>query len=256
MSTGVNLGHDAPLNLVDIHHDAWFAELLGLPGLADSTDQSKLAEARALVLEGVKTAISEGADASALGVVVPPVAPELAAAAHDLGVAVVAAAGADEAVETDETFVLSRLEATVGDHAANAVSAAALARQSDALHTRGIKLICDLVLVGTNNKPASASDVARTIAGLQAGGVEADMWLLAPQKDLRAIAEQACTGGRGNVGILLRGAPPAGESPAVLGLVAAEDVYGGALRAWVSGDADAGVSADQIGAAIAALVDG
>ena len=226
MSTGVNLGFASPITVVDIDNPDWFSELLGVPGIPDAIDATKLAEARSLVLDGIKSAAASGASTGRVVVLAPDA--DLASAAKAIGC--VAAPHA-------------RVSAVVGDHAANAAGGIALAQQCDALHSIEAKFVCVLNLTTSDGTLASDDDTTRTIAGLQAGGVEADAWVVPTPRDdqaMRAIESQATGGGRANVVVAALGAG-----------ARAQDAYGDALVAWASGSIDRAAAADQIAAALA-----
>jgi hypothetical protein len=232
MSTGINLGFEAPLLVVDIENEQWFTELLGVPDLPDAIDANKLGEARALVLAGLKSAIADGVDPAAVAVIVPDGSVELASAAAALGAL------------APPRLVYVRVDATIGDHARNAAGAAALAARADAAHVSDQKLICAVRLNTSAGTPGAHDDIARAIEGMQRGGVEPDAWIVDPFDDAageRAVVDQARSGGRVNVVVATRGQS-----------VLADHAYGDALRAWASGDTDSGAAADQIGTAIAA----
>ena len=120
----------------------------------------------------------------------------------------------------------------LGVHASPAVMHASdgdMAALCDAAHSSGAKFVCVVTAIDAN-----------AISRLQASGVEPDAWFVrgAAAKELEA---QARAGGRDNVAVVAHGDGALGE-----------DGYGDALRAWASGETDAGAVADQIGAAITA----
>ena len=75
MSTGVNLGFSPTPCFVDVANEAWFAHLLGLPGVPGAIDTAKVERARALVVDGVAAAIRDGVTPSAVAVLTPDGSP-------------------------------------------------------------------------------------------------------------------------------------------------------------------------------------
>jgi 5-dehydro-2-deoxygluconokinase len=244
----VTTGYRGQLFMLAFDHRASFQRLLGVRGQPTPAEAARLADAKHLILEGLKHAVGEGAPREPAGVLVDEesgahVARAARAAGYVLAMPVERSGqdefdfeyGADfgQHIEAfDPTFakVLVRYNPE-GDRAMNRRQAGRLKQLSEWLRARRRRLLFELLVPPERVQLQQVRSDARrfdaevrpglmlgALRELQEAGVEPDVWKvegLERREDCEAIVAQARSGGRAEVAciVLGRGA----EEAAVLG---------------------------------------
>ncbi len=234
------LGYERDVYMVAFDHRASFQKhLLGITGTPTPEQAARVSDAKALIFEGFLQAARESRDVGEVGgiLVDEEFGAPLATHAKELGVVLAMpaeASGRDEfdfeygddfarhIERFDPTFtkVLVRYNPN-GDRALNGRQTARLARLADWLHVHQRKLLFELLVPPTPEQLDEVDDdrerfdrdvrpelVARSIAALQAAGVEADVWKiegLDERGDCRRVAAEARRGGRDGVACIVLG---------------------------------------------------
>jgi myo-inositol catabolism protein IolC len=227
------LGYDRRLYILAFDHRGSFQKkMFGIDGEPDEAETQRIADAKALIFEGFQLALSDGAPRDAAGILVD----------EQFGANILRKAKADGLVfampveksgqddfdfqygedfaahieEFDPTFakVLVRYNPD-GDREMNQRQTARLKRLSDWLHENDRKFLFELLVPA---EPAQLEAVGgdvnrydtelrpdlmvRTIAALQAAGIEPDVWKIEgvdSSDDCARIAEQTRAAGRDGV---------------------------------------------------------
>ncbi|MGH3487323.1 MAG: 2-deoxy-5-keto-D-gluconate 6-phosphate aldolase domain-containing protein [Actinopolymorphaceae bacterium] len=288
------LGYRAPLYLMAFDHRGSFAhDLFGVQPAGDPNDivRAGIRDAKDLIYEGFVQAIDRGAPRDAAGVLVDEefgtqVARTASAAGYVLAMPVEKSGQAEFEFFYGEDFgahierfgptfakVLVRYNPD-GDRELNARQTRRLAQLSTWLHDRERKFLFELLVPATGEQLAGCGGeqgrydrelrpelVVRTLADLQDGGVEPDIWKiegLETADDCAQVVAQARSSGRDEVCcvVLGRGADrarveewlrTAAGVPGFDGFAVGRTIWEDALRAWLAGT----VTRDQAATAIA-----
>jgi myo-inositol catabolism protein IolC len=235
----VTLGFDGQLYILAFDHRGSFRkDLLGITGSPSAEDVRRIAEAKAVILEGALQAVDAGIPREAAGVLVDEeYGADLARRARKEGLLLAMPAeksGQDEfdfefgedfgehVEEFDPTFakVLVRYNPE-GDPEANAGQLVRLERLSTWLHERDRKLLFELLVPALSEQLQSVGGdrdrydrdvrpglMLQAIRDCHERGVEPDVWKiegLESEEDCRAVAEQARSGGRDGVACVVLG---------------------------------------------------
>jgi myo-inositol catabolism protein IolC len=234
----VGIGYSRPLYLLAFDHRASFSrDLFRISGTPTPEQLAQIAEAKALIFDGFLEALANGAPDAAAGVLVDEhYGANVARSARERGVLLampVEASGqkqfsleyGDEfaahikSFEPDLVKVLVRYNPAEGE--ANAEQVLRLASLSAWLHEHGRKFLFELLVPGTPRQLESVGGDAdrydlelrpdllmQTIAELQDGGVEPDIWKiegLDRAQDCKRAVAQARRGGRDGVACIVLG---------------------------------------------------
>lgn len=227
------------LYVLSFDHRASFAtSLMSIAGEPNGQERRRISELKGLIYDGFMRAIADGAPRASCGVLVDEefggdIARSARADALILAMPVERSGqpefdfefGEDfpahiEAFDPDFAKVLVRYNPG-GDGELNRRQAARLARLSGWLTAHDRKLLFELLVPVTTAQLDELADdrdaydrdlrpalVVRTIAELQAAGVEPDIWKiegLEAREDCERVVAQACTGGRANVRCVVLG---------------------------------------------------
>ena len=233
------LGYDTPLFILAFDHRGSFQKkFFGVTGEPSPDDVARIADAKAVIYEGLLGAVADGADKASAGVLVDEqFGTDIARKAKAEGLTFampVEKSGQDEfdfqygddfgahIEDFDPTFskVLVRYNPE-GDGGMNARQTERLVRLGDWLHRNGRKFLFELLVPAEQHQlDAVGGDADRfdkeirpglmlnTIAELQQAGVEADIWKIEgidQREDCERISEQARTGGRDGVACVVLG---------------------------------------------------
>jgi len=236
----MELGYDGSLYILAFDHRGSFQKsFLGVSGRKPTPEEdSKIVELKAIVFEGMVSAVESGEDPAALGVLVDEqYGGDIPKLAREQGLKLampVEKSGQNEfdfeygeefgdhieRFDPDFTKVLVRWNPE-GDAAANQRQGERLARLSDWLHERDRKFLFELLVPA---EPAQLEAVGgdeerydvelrpdlmcRAIAEIQDAGVEADVWKIEgvdTQADNERIMAQVRSGGRDGVTAVVLG---------------------------------------------------
>jgi myo-inositol catabolism protein IolC len=235
----VALGYDWRLYVMAFDHRGSFErQLFGLTHEPSSEESARIADAKAVIYEGLRVALDAGVRRDAAAVLVDEqFGAAVARAAKTEGVMLampVERSGQDEfdfqygrdfgahieAFQPDFAKVLVRYN-TEGDADVNRRQAARLRRLADWLHARGRRFLFELLVPATPAQLASVGGQAArydaelrpslmvgAIAQLQAAGAEADVWKiegLDRRSDCASVVAQARSGGRDGVACVVLG---------------------------------------------------
>jgi myo-inositol catabolism protein IolC len=287
----MNLGYDQTLYILAFDHRGSFQKkFFGIEGEPDAEQTAIIADAKHLIFEGMLQASGSGTDPSAMGVLVdeqfgssvPEEARErglkLAMPAERSGQATFDFQYGDdfpahiERFDPDFTKVLVRYNPD-GDHGANAEQLGKLRRLSDWLHDHERKFLFELLVPAEDAQLQSVEGdeerydaelrpelMRRTIAEIQDGGVEPDIWKIEgvdARSDCEMLVTQARVGGRDGVRcvVLGRGADDAkvdGRLNAAagvdgyIGFAIGRSIWWDPLKAYVDGKVDRAAGARAI----------
>jgi myo-inositol catabolism protein IolC len=233
------LGYRRDLYLLAFDHRGSFQkQLLGIAGVPTREQAARISDTKGLIFEGFLEAHARGKLADGAGILVDEeFGTPVARRAKEMGVVLAMPAeasgreefdfeyGADfarhiEAFDPAFTKVLVRYNPE-GDREVNERQTGRLRRLADWLHEHGRKFLFELLVPATAAQLDRVDEdherydreirpglVVRTIAALQAAGVEADVWKiegLDERADCRRVAEQAHSGGRDGVACIVLG---------------------------------------------------
>ena len=233
------LGYNGKLYILAFDHRGSFQKkMFGIEGDPDEEQTATIADAKRLIFEGMTAAAQDGADESAIGVLVDEqFGGDIPREAKERGMKLampVEKSGQDvfdfeygerfgehiERFDPDFSKVLVRYNPD-GDREMNELQLGRLRRLSDWLHENGRKFLFELLVPA---EPAQLEAVGgdtdrydeelrpdlmrRTIAEIQDAGVEVDVWKIegvGDRADSEAIARQSRAGGRDGVKCVLLG---------------------------------------------------
>ncbi len=244
MATAANLpkdlGFTRDLFIMPFDHRGSFAEkLFGIKGRQpDAKETAEIASYKKIIYEGFKKAIALGVPRDKAGILADEqFGSEILKEAHQSGYMTACCAeksGQDEfdfeygnefgahITQFNPTFVkvLVRYNPE-GDAALNKIQAERLKKLADYCHTHNNKFMFELLVPATKEQLAKVGGqsarydhevrpglMIKSMAELQAYGVEADLWKLEGIEtfaDAEKVAQQARVGGRDNVGVILLG---------------------------------------------------
>jgi len=235
----MELGYDRPLYILAFDHRGSFQKkMLGIEGTPSPEDRARISDAKVVIFEGFKEAVSQGAPKDAAGMLVDEQfggepAREAKASGYTLAMPV-EKSGQDEfdfeygdefgehILAFDPTFskVLVRYNPD-GDAEMNRRQSEKLKRLSDWLHDHGRRFLFELLVaaepsqleaVGGDadryDKEVRPALMVRAIAGLQGAGIEPDVWKIEgidTREDCERISEQVRGGGRDAVACVVLG---------------------------------------------------
>jgi myo-inositol catabolism protein IolC len=233
------LGYDRDLYMLAFDHRGSFQkQLLGITGVPTREQAARISDTKALIFEGFLEAHTKGKLGDGAGILVDEeYGTPVAKRAKEMGIVLAMPAeasgrdefdfeyGADfarhiEAFDPTFTKVLVRYNPG-GDRGMNERQTGRLRTLADWLHGHGRKFLFELLVPPTAEQLDAVDDdrerydrevrpglVVGTIAAMQAGGVEADIWKiegLDERADCRRVAEQARHGGRDGVACIVLG---------------------------------------------------
>jgi myo-inositol catabolism protein IolC len=287
----MNLGYDQTLYILAFDHRGSFQKkFFGIDGEPDAEQTAIIADAKHLIFEGMLQAAGSGTAPSAMGVLVDEqfgsTVPE-EAHAHGLKLAMPAERSGQatfdfqygddfpahiERFDPDFTKVLVRYNPD-GDHGANAEQLGKLRRLSDWLHDHERKFLFELLVPAEDAQLQSVEGdeerydaelrpelMRRTIAEIQDGGVEPDIWKIEgvdARSDCEMLVTQARVGGRDGVRcvVLGRGADDAKVDgwlnaaagvDGYIGFAIGRSIWWDPLKAYVDGKVDRAAGARAI----------
>lgn len=290
----MSLGYDRRLYILAFDHRGSFQKkMFGIVGDPDAAETKRISEAKTLIFEGFRQAVADGVSRDTAGVLVDEqFGSGVARAAKSEGLILampVEKSGQDEfdfdygeafgthIEDFDPAFakVLVRYNPE-GDAAMNRRQTERLAHLSAWLHERGRRFLFELLVPAEPGQLASVGGdearydaevrpalMLRTVAELQAAGVEPDVWKIEgvdTAEDCARIAAQARSGdGRSGVGcvVLGRGADDAKVDewlragagvPGYLGFAIGRSIWWDHLKGWLDGSLDRGAAAKGIAA--------
>lgn len=235
----MTLGYERDLYLLAFDHRGSFQkQLFGITGVPTSEQVAKITNTKKLIFAGFQEAYTQGRLTDAAGILVDEeFGADVARSAKALGVVLAMPAeasgraefnfeyGADfghhiEVFDPMMTKVLVRYNPE-GDENLNKQQIARLRFLAEWLHHRNRKFLFELLVPPTAEQLAVVDEdqdrydreirpglVVRTIAEMQAAGVEADVWKiegLDDPADCRKVAAQARSGGREQVACIVLG---------------------------------------------------
>jgi len=235
----MTLGYDRDLYLLAFDHRGSFQkQLFGITGVPTSEQAAKIANTKKLIFAGFQEACTQGKLTDAAGILVDEeFGADVARNAKALGVVLAMPAEASgradfdfeygtdfgrhiEAFDPTLTKVLVRYNPE-GDKSLNTQQTARLRLLAEWLHQQNRKFLFELLVPPTAEQLAVVDEdqdrydrelrpglVVRTIAEMQAAGVEADVWKiegLDDAADCRRVAAQARSGGRDQVACIVLG---------------------------------------------------
>jgi myo-inositol catabolism protein IolC len=235
----MDLGYDRPLYILAFDHRGSFQKkMLGIEGPPSPEDRTRISDAKAVIFEGFKEAVTQGAPKDAAGMLVDEEfgggpAREAKSSGYTLAMPV-EKSGQDEfdfeygddfgehILAFDPTFskVLVRYNPD-GDGEMNHRQSEKLKRLSDWLHDNDRRFLFELLVaaepsqleaVGGDadryDKEVRPGLMVRAIAELQESGIEPDIWKIEgidTREDCQRISEQVRTGGRDKVACVVLG---------------------------------------------------
>jgi len=235
----MTLGYDRDLYLLAFDHRGSFQkQLLGITGVPTREQAARISDTKALIFEGFLEAHAKGKLGDGAGILVDEqFGTPVARRAKEMGVVLAMPAeasgrdefdfeyGADfarhiEAFDPTFTKVLVRYNPE-GDAGMNERQTVRLRKLADWLHAHGRKFLFELLVPPTAAQLDAVDDdrerydlevrpglVERSIAAMQAAGVEVDIWKiegLDERADCRRVSEQARRGGRDGVACIVLG---------------------------------------------------
>jgi myo-inositol catabolism protein IolC len=235
----MNLGYDGDLFMLAFDHRGSFQkELLGITGVPTHEQAARIADTKKLIFEGFIEAHAKGKLGDGAGILVDEeFGTAVARQAKEMGIVLAMpaeASGRDEfdfaygtdfgrhveAFDPTFTKVLVRYNPE-GDRGVNERQTARLRRLADWLHEHDRRFLFELLVPATAEQLDAVDDdrerydcelrpelVVRSIAAMQAAGVEADVWKiegLDERADCRRVVEQARRGGRDGVVCIVLG---------------------------------------------------
>lgn len=233
------LGYERDLYMLAFDHRGSFQkQLLGIPGVPTAAESARIADTKTLIFEGFLEARASGNVGDGAGILVDEeFGAPVARRARELGVVLAMpaeASGRDEfdfeygsefgrhieAFDPTFTKVLVRYNPE-GDRGMNARQSERLRCLAEWLHAHERKFLFELLVPATAAQLDAVDDdrerydaelrpdlVVRSIADLQASGVEADIWKiegLDEPADCRRVSEQARGHGRDGVACIVLG---------------------------------------------------
>ena len=233
------LGYERDLYMLAFDHRGSFQkQLLGITGVPTREEAIRISDIKALIFEGFVEADAKGTLGEGAGILVDEeFGTPVARRAKEMGIVLAMPAeasgrdefdfeyGADfarhiEAFDPAFTKVLVRYNPE-GDRGMNERQTERLRRLAAWLHAHGRKLLFELLVPATVEQLDAMDEdrerydrevrpglVVRTIAALQAAGVEADVWKiegLDERADCQRVSEQARRGGRDGVACIVLG---------------------------------------------------
>ncbi len=286
--------HDQKLFILAFDHRGSFQKkFFGIEGEPDPEQTAMIADAKHLIYEGMVQAVNAGAEASVTGVLVDEqfgstVPEEARAKGLKLAMPVERSGqntfdfqyGEDfaahiERFDPDFAKVLVRYNPD-GDAAANAEQRAKLKRLSDWLHEHDRRFLFELLVPAEEHQLQSVGGDAerydaelrpelmrRTIAELQAAGIEVDVWKIEgvdAREDCAMLVDQARSG-KGREGVVCvvlgRGASDAkvdhwleqaAPVDGFVGFAIGRSIWWDPLKAYVDGKTERSVAAQQVAA--------
>src|SRR5262245_135410 len=235
----MTLGYDRDLYMLAFDHRGSFQkQLLGITGVPTREQVARISDTKALIFEGFLEAHAKGKLGDGAGILVDEeFGTPVARRAKEMGVVLAMPAeasgrdefdfeyGADfarhiEAFDPTFTKVLVRYNPE-GDAEMNERQTGRLRKLADWLHAHGRKFLFELLVPATAAQLDAVDDdrerydlevrpglVERSIAAMQAAGVEVDIWKiegLDERADCQRVAEQARRGGRDGVACIVLG---------------------------------------------------
>ncbi|MHB8671608.1 MAG: 2-deoxy-5-keto-D-gluconate 6-phosphate aldolase domain-containing protein [Acidimicrobiales bacterium] len=297
----MSLGYDRRLYILAFDHRGSFQKkMFGITGTPDPAETAKISDAKTLIFEGFRQALADGVSPDVAGVLVDEqFGSGVARSAKSEGLVLampVEKSGQDEfdfdygdafgahIEDFDPAFVkvLVRYNPE-GDGEMNRRQIERLARLSAWLHERGRRFLFELLVPAESAQLASVGGdearydaevrpdlMVRTVAALQAAGVEPDVWKIEgvdTAADCGRIAAQTRSGaGRSGVGcvVLGRGADDAKVDqwlragagvPGYLGFAIGRSIWWDHLKGWLDGSVDRGAAAKGIAANYRRFID-
>ncbi|HEX9123660.1 MAG TPA: DUF2090 domain-containing protein [Actinomycetota bacterium] len=297
----MELGYGKPLYILAFDHRGSFQKkFFGVTGTPSAEEAARISDAKGVIFEGLLHALDEGMDREAAGALVDEqFGADIARKAKVDGLTLampVEKSGQDEfdfdygedfgahIEQFDPSFskVLVRFNPE-GDAEMNARQAERLKRLSDWLHERDRRFLFELLVPAEPHQldavggDAAAYDtdvrpglMRRSIAALQDGGVEPDIWKIEGidrREDCGVIAAQCRSGeGRANVAcvVLGRGADDAAVDhwlrmgsgvPGYIGFAIGRTIWWDPLKAYVDGNAGRDEASKRIAANYRRFVD-
>jgi myo-inositol catabolism protein IolC len=287
----MQLGYEKKLYILAFDHRGSFQKkFFGIEGDPDPEQTAMIADAKHLIFEGLQSAVAEGAEAPLTGVLVDEQfggsVPE-EARAQGLKLAMPAERSGQnmfdfqygeefgehiERFDPDFTKVLVRYNPD-GNAQENGEQLKKLRRLSDWLHSKDRKFLFEL-LVPAEEDQLQAVDgsterydaelrpelMRRTIADIQAAGIEVDIWKIEgvdERADCEMLASQARTGGRDGVVcvVLGRGADDAkvdhwleqaAPVDGFVGFAIGRSIWWNPLKEYVDGKIERSAGASEI----------
>jgi len=235
----MTLGYDRDLYMLAFDHRGSFQkQLLGITGVPTREQAARISDTKALIFEGFLEARAKGKLTEGAGILVDEeFGTPIARRAKEMGIVLAMPTEASgrgefnfeygtdftshiEAFDPAFTKVLVRYNPD-GDPGMNERQTVRLRRLADWLHAHGRKLLFELLVPATAEQLDRVDEdrerydrevrpglVVRSIAEMQAAGVEADVWKiegLDERADCRRVAEQARRGGREGVVCIVLG---------------------------------------------------
>jgi myo-inositol catabolism protein IolC len=288
----MQLGYDQKLFILAFDHRGSFQKkFFGIEGEPDPEQTAMIADAKHLIYEGMVQAVNAGAEASVTGVLVDEqfgstVPEEARAKGLKLAMPVERSGqnmfdfqyGEDfaahiERFDPDFAKVLVRYNPD-GDAAANAEQRAKLKRLADWLHEHDRRFLFELLVPAEEHQLQSVDGdterydaelrpelMRRTIAELQAAGVEVDVWKIEgvdAREDCAMLVAQARSG-QGREGVVCvvlgRGASDAkvdhwleqaAPVDGFVGFAIGRSIWWDPLKAYVDGKTERSVAAQQV----------
>jgi myo-inositol catabolism protein IolC len=287
----MNLGYDQKLYILAFDHRGSFQKkFFGIEGEPDSEQTAIIADAKHLIFEGLVQAVSAGADASATGVLVDEqFGSTVPAETRERGFKLAMPAersgqplfdfqyGEDfgahiERFDPDFTKVLVRYNPD-GDADGNREQMGKLKQLSDWLKQHDRKFLFELLVPAEESQLQTVGGdgdrydaelrpelMRRTIAELQDGGVEVDVWKIEgveERSDCEMLVAQARSGGRDGVTcvVLGRGAEDAkvdhwliqaAPVDGFIGFAIGRSIWWNPLKAYVDGKIERAAGARKI----------
>jgi myo-inositol catabolism protein IolC len=232
------LGHERDLYMLAFDHRGSFQkQLLGITGVPTREQAARVSDTKALIFEGFLEAHAKEPSQGAGILVDEEFGTPVARRAKEMGIVLampVEASGRDEfdfeygsefarhieAFDPALAKVLVRYNPE-GDRGMNERQTERLRRLADWLHAHDRKLLFELLVPATAEQLDRVDEdrerydreirpglVVRSIAAMQAAGVEADVWKiegLDERTDCRRVAEQARQGGREGIACIVLG---------------------------------------------------
>jgi myo-inositol catabolism protein IolC len=288
----MQLGYDQKLFILAFDHRGSFQKkFFGIEGEPDPEQTAMIADAKHLIYEGMAQAVNAGAEASVTGVLVDEqfgsTVPEEARAAGLILAMPVERSGQNmfdfqygedfaahiERFDPDFAKVLVRYNPD-GDAAANAEQRTKLKRLADWLHEHDRRFLFELLVPAEEHQLQSVGGdterydaelrpelMRRTIAELQAAGVEVDVWKIEgvdAREDCAMLVAQARSG-KGREGVVCvvlgRGASDAkvdhwleqaAPVEGFVGFAIGRSIWWDPLKAYVDGKTERSVAAQQV----------
>jgi myo-inositol catabolism protein IolC len=205
----MSLGYDQPLYILAADRRGSFQKkMFGIPGDPTPEEAARISDAKGLIWDGMVQALSEGTPREHAGILID----------EQFGADIARKAEAE--FDPDFSKVLVRYNPE-GDPGMNERQAERLKRLSDRLHAHDRKFLFELLVpaephqleavggdTGRYDTEVRPGLMLRSLAELQEAGVEPDIWKiegLDRREDCRRISDQARSGGRDGVGLVVLG---------------------------------------------------